>query len=153
MAMLCCMAACTPPAAPAEVQKEPENPLIGSWELSYVDLVFPDTVLRIDSTQFYSVYSISPKHFSFFYASPDKKELINAGYGRYSSYGDIYIEHIEFHSFNYIIGTSVIFDSEVQGDTWKHDGYLPVREEEPFFAELAKGDPTFRIIEVRRRVK
>ncbi len=142
---------CSTPT-PSTPPKE-DNPLIGEWEFLYSQLIFPDTTITLDSTQYYSVYMVGQDYFSFFYASPDKKSLLGAGHGRYTLEGSIYIEHVEYHSQTYISGTSVIFDSQIENDIWTHDGFLPVREEEGAFSQYAKGNPTFRIVEVRRRIK
>lgn len=131
---------------------EPTNPLKGSWELVSNDFIFPDTTIHVDTSQLYSIYTIGEKYFSFITTGPDRSQLLGAGYGRYSSQGNIFIEHVEYHTNPFIVGTSVIFDSRIEGDLWIHDGYLPVRKEDPYLMRFAQGKPTFRFIEVRRRV-
>ncbi len=125
--------------------------LLGSWELEKVTLTFPDTVIIWDTTQFRSIYFIQKKHFNFLYTDPAGEELIYAGYGRYSHENSIYIEHIEFHSISKIVGTSVIFNSKVEGNKWVHEGYIPVREEDVDFYRLAQGETSIHIREIRRR--
>lgn len=129
------------------------NSLIGEWKLLYAKIIFPDTTFVIDSSMYHSIYVVGDRYFNFFYSTPDKKLLTAAGMGTYLLEGSKYIENVQFHSTSYISGTSVIFDSKVEGDIWTHEGYLPVREEDEPFSLYAKGKPTFQLIEVRRRIK
>lgn len=130
-----------------------ENELLGTWELEKVEFMFQDTTIIWDNTMFHSLYFIEKTHFNFIYSNVEKDELLFAGHGSYTLSGSKYIEHINFHSIPYIIGTSVVFESTVEGDTWIHEGRIPTREEDILFFNLSNGATNIHMRETRRRVK
>jgi len=145
---------CREPVA-EEPQQDPHEALIGAWEFLYSESIFPDTVLRVDSNDLHSIYLINRDHFNFITTSRDRKQLLYAGFGRYSlnESGTEYIEHIEYHSTPDAVGMAVRFENKVEGDIWTHSGYIPIDKNDESLLRLTKGDDKYQLIEVRRRMK
>ncbi len=93
-----------------------ENPYLGAWEATYTKYMYPDTAY--ETTQFAnpSVKLLTEKHFSFGYQS-DTNSVVGGG-GEYAYEGDSYTEFIKYHSYSDLVGKTVNFKSELEGDLW-----------------------------------
>ena len=94
--------------------------LEGVWKLTYEKWEFPDTT--IENTQFenpqYKIFT--EKHVSTSFLN--EEDSFSGHFGTYSFDEDSYVEHIEFSSFNMLIGESLEYKSKIVGDKWEING-------------------------------
>lgn len=100
------------------------NELQGVWECIYAKYVFPDSTMENSTFVNPSVKLLTKKHFAFGHLR-DNRESISAGGGEYSYNGETYIEHIKYHTYSALVGSSVEFKSELAGDKWTTKGVIP----------------------------
>ncbi|MDE2729939.1 MAG: hypothetical protein OXI38_00910 [Bacteroidota bacterium] len=118
---LCLMALSTAPAAMSQL---PSNILEGSWRMVSQRSVWPDTVI-VTTNPPPSIKILNSTHFSWGYQSQDGSEVL-AGGGRYSLTGDtLYIEYLEYHSSEVLVGVELLFSARLVGDLWYHVGEFP----------------------------
>lgn len=109
-------------SAPAVLGQLPSNALEGTWEMVSQHLVYADsTVDRTDQIP-PTLKILNSTHFSF--GRQMGEEEVYAGGGRYTFDGATYTEHIEYHSASGLVGQSITFDANVEGDTWHHNGRI-----------------------------
>jgi len=86
--------------------------------------VWPDTVI-VTTNPPPSIKILNSTHFSWGYQSQDGSEVL-AGGGRYSLTGDtLYIEYLEYHSSEVLVGVELLFSARLVGDLWYHVGEFP----------------------------
>ena len=135
------------PAQASTAQTESSNPLIGAWEFVSSRVVLPDTVISaVNTSDRVGLYFFSEAHWGFVGSTPDGGELLYAGNGSYTLDGNVYTETVDYHTVTDVIGTRLSFEFEIDGDTLKKVGYLPVWEEIKSIA----GDATEARIEETR---
>ena len=102
--------------------------LEGVWKIIYQKMENPDTI--IERSQFVnSSYKIfTKKHFSLSRQGEDNEFF--GHFGKYSYDGETYTEHIEFSSYESVVGQSLKFKSKILGDKWTIDGVFEIEGEE-----------------------
>lgn len=93
-----------------------ENPYEGAWEVIYTKYVYPDTTVESSQIVNPNVKLLTKKHFAFGRQSGENQ--ISGGGGQYTYDGDTYTEHIKYHNYPGIAGTSLEMKSEIEGDLW-----------------------------------
>jgi len=105
--------------------------LVGSWRL-----VAPE---RTDGCgTFEAIKNVTDTHFAFGHQT---WEGPFSGGGTWEMDGDSYVEHVEWHSLDVLVGESITFTCRVEGDLWYHA------------ADCTVDGERFRIDEVWERVK
>ena len=114
----------------------PANMLEGTWKITQRTEVRTDTTIVFSNVPS-SVKILNSTHFAWGYQT-DNGEDVLAGGGRYELLGDtLYVEYIDYHTSPVLVGVTIEFKAQVEGDTWYHTGQL--------------GD--FLLVEVWQRVK
>lgn len=139
------------PTQEASARAESLPSLVGAWEYVTSEVVLPDTVITVGTTDDrVGLYLYSESHWAFVGSSPDGGELLHAGRGTYTVDGNRYTEFIQYHTMPEMIGTSVDFEFEIDGDTLKKVGYFPVWEK---IKPLAGDETVVRYEQTRVRAR
>ena len=122
-AIILYFANCSGPKPTEEVvEVDPASELEGVWELTQVTMTTADT--SVTTTEFDSpTYKILVgDHWAFGRQVNDS--TIMAGGGTFSYDGETYTEVIGYHAVSSVVGQTVNFDIELNGDTWHHVGNI-----------------------------
>jgi hypothetical protein len=93
-----------------------KNPYEGAWEIIYHKVIYPDTT--ITTTRFENpVLKILSKKFYSFGNQLDQNRVWGGG-GEYKVTGDTFISYPKYHSNARMVGDSIVFKSEIEGDRW-----------------------------------
>jgi hypothetical protein len=93
-----------------------ENPYEGAWEVIYTMYVYPDTTIENSQIVNPNVKLLTKKHFAFG-RQTGVNQVVGAG-GEYTYDGDTYTEHIKYHYYPGMTGTSLEMKSRIEGDLW-----------------------------------
>ena len=104
--------------------QHPANHLEGAWRLISQRAVYPDTIIVTTNVP-PSMKILNSTHFSWGYQSANGEDVL-AGGGRYTLENDtLYIEYLEYHTSEVLIGEALEFSANVVGDLWYHVGEFP----------------------------
>ena len=106
------MAFCQAPQKGATV----ENPYEGAWKVIYTKFVYPDTTYENNQIANPNVKLLTKKHFAF--GGQSGENQIQGGGGEYTYDGDTYTEHIKYHFYSGMVGSSLKMKSKIEGDLW-----------------------------------
>lgn len=93
-----------------------ENPYEGAWEVIYTKFVYPDTTYENSEIVNPNVKLLTKKHFAF--GGQSGENQIVGGGGEYTFDGDTYTEHIKYHYYSGVVGSSLKMKSKIEGDLW-----------------------------------
>ena len=98
----------------------------GAWEVVSLTLTDPDgTAREIEIDDPPGLKILSDTHWAFVDLTGDEEAPVSGGGGRYEVEGDTYTEFVTYHAAPQYIGTSIAFECETDGDTWRQSGMLP----------------------------
>ena len=121
---------CTGPKPSDEpvVEENPADKLEGVWVLKSATMTTADT--STTSTEFDnpSYKILSGSHWAFGYQVNDS--TIMAGGGTFTYDGETYSETIEYHAVSGVVGQTINFDLELEGNTWHHVGTITDGDQE-----------------------
>ena len=103
--------------------------LEGGWKMVYSKWEMPDTTVERSEFEKPSYKIFTGKYFML--SRLDENDEYMGHFGTYSYDGQTYVEHIEYSSYEYVIGRSETFKSTVKGNKWTIEGKIG-REGEGF---------------------
>jgi hypothetical protein len=116
-----------------------EKQLEGIWVMTYSKWDLPDTTIERTRFDMPSYKIFAKPHFSM--SRLDENGEFLGHFGEYSFDGKHYTEHIQYSSYEYLVGRTEKFSSTVKGDEWTIKGKIGNKGE------------GFALVEIWRRVK
>jgi hypothetical protein len=96
--------------------------LEGGWKMVYSKWEMPDTTVERSQFENPSYKIFTGKYFTL--SRLDENDEFIGHFGTYSYDGKTYVEHIEYSSYEYVIGRSETFESTVRGNKWTIEGKI-----------------------------
>jgi hypothetical protein len=96
--------------------------LEGGWKMIYSKWEMPDTTVERSKFDNPSYKIFTGKYFTL--SRLDEDDAFIGHFGTYTYDGKTYIEHIEYSSYEYVIGRSETFKSSIKGDKWTIEGKI-----------------------------
>ena len=96
--------------------------LEGGWKMVYSKWEMPDTVVEVSQFEKPSYKIFTGKYFTL--SRLDENDEFIGHFGKYSYDGKTYTEHIEYSSYEYVIGKTEIFKSTIKGNKWTIEGKI-----------------------------
>ena len=96
--------------------------LEGGWKMVYSKWEMPDTVVEVSQFEKPSYKIFTGKYFTL--SRLDENDEFIGHFGKYSYDGKTYIEHIEYSSYEYVIGRTETFKSTIKGNKWTIEGKI-----------------------------
>jgi hypothetical protein len=140
---------------------EKKNKLEGTWEMVSAKYGTRDTTYDYAKLPFHMVKIITKNHWAFleqdssrnkFNGGGTDAELLDAakkfgaGGGTYTLEGDTYTEHIEFFLIPNLVGMSIPYKADVQGDRFIQSGTMPMKA-------AGLGNEDIQLYEVYKRIE
>ena len=112
--------------------------LVGVWKMTYKKWELADTVIERSEYE-YPYYKIFyDDHFSL--TGVDENNEFVGHFGSVTLEDNTYTEQITFSSYDFLIGRTVSFDSELKGNTWTIRG------------DIGNDSLEFKLVEVWQRI-
>lgn len=96
--------------------------LEGGWKMIYSKWEMPDTIVELTQFETPSYKIFTKKYFTL--SRLDENHQFIGHFGTYSYDGKTYTEHIEYSSYDYVIGRSEKFKSKIEGKKWTIEGKI-----------------------------
>jgi hypothetical protein len=96
--------------------------LEGGWKMVYSKWELPDTVVEHSQFDKPSYKIFTGKFFTL--SRLDENDEFIGHFGKYSYDGETYVEHIEYSSYEYVIGRTETFRSTIKGNIWTIEGKI-----------------------------
>lgn len=106
------------------------SPLVGTWVLLEEDIRPDAPPLSVSPEELasHSCKVINEDHFAF--GGQDASGRVWAGGGTYTYHDGEYVETIDYHSIPELVGQTITFECQLDGDLWYHDGRTKVGSRE-----------------------